>query len=184
MKDKYWYIINQLNTISRVALLENAYDSQKYIGELIRIIRYRQCDNFENIAVEKELDIIKKMICFYKVQKGKGFSSVIKNEIKGRKVYLPKGSLIFFVENSLEHAFSGDKAQWELKIIIQDNKDRCDIYIQDNGIGFDTELMKKEPERFSEYTEMIKRLESVGQVSVESSENIGTKVHLRLSLNI
>lgn len=184
MKDKHWYIMLNLNAISRIALMEKAYYSQDCIDNLIQILRYCEYEQGEITTVEKELHIIEKMLNLYKIRMGKSFKTIISNTVKDRKVYLPKGTLIFFVENVLEHAFSGCNEQWEMKIIINQKENNCSIIIQDNGVGFDTTRIEKEPNFFKRYTDMLQKCSSFGKINIESVMHIGTKIHIRVPLEL
>jgi two-component system sensor histidine kinase YesM len=183
MRDKYWYTILNLNAISRIALMEKAYYSQSCIDNLIQILRYCEYEKDEIIAIDKELDIIEKMFNLYKIRMGKSFKTIILNKIEDKKVYLPRGILIFFVENALEHAFHSTKEEGEIKIIIKEKDNICHIIIQDNGVGFDTTRIEKEPNHFKSYINILNRCSSFGKIDIDSEVFIGTKVHIRVPLD-
>jgi sensor histidine kinase YesM len=167
-----------LNSISRLAVLEEAPKCQEAINDLIHILRYKQDTGDVTTTVEKELKVIDKMIDIYKIRNGNIFESIIHKRNQNERLYIPKNSILIFVENALEHAYIGLQKVWELKIIIECENEKCSILIKDNGIGFDVGEMTIHPGRFESMNRAMNEIKAIGDILVTSSKESGTSVKI------
>lgn len=182
MKSKYEYIICTLNMISRLALMKSEKEIQKSIDELIEIIRYKEQIEDDIYMLSKEIDVVIMMINLYKIKNGNVFKEIIKINFPEAKIYIPKGIIVYFIENVFTHAYCGSKELWELKLIVESTKEYCDIIIQDNGVGFDTSKIDEDIIKYKSMRNMICKVSEIGQISIKSTLSMGTKISIRLPI--
>lgn len=180
MNIKYEYIMSYLNSISRLAVLEGAKDCQQAIEDFMYILRYKRNIKDEICTIDQEIKVIDKMISIYKARNGNNFLLIINKKYKNQGIYIPKNMIMTFVENCLEHAYVGSNDSWELKIIIECNDEKCNILIQDNGIGFNVNNIYSKPNDFKSIINMMNKVNEVGEISIKSSKDIGTKVQVSI----
>ena len=90
-----------------------------------------------------------------------------------------------FIENCFVHAFTSKIEKPYLKLDISLINNLLTITIQDNGIGFNTELIKTNSKGINLVKERIKlfNVKDSNFIKVESEINQGTKVTLQITIN-
>lgn len=132
------FLFNTLNAIARIALIENAPNTEELIYSLSDILRYSVKNIDKMVTVKEEIDNIKKYLHIQETRYGDRISSSIIIDNSILKFKLPAMTLQPIVENSIIHGLKDKKENGEIKIfgkLSGNNIITFEIY--DNGVGID-----------------------------------------------
>ncbi|MFA9398804.1 MAG: sensor histidine kinase [Clostridiaceae bacterium] len=191
------FLFNTLNTISRVAYIENAKHTETLINSVSSILRYSLKMMEENTSLKEEVDII----CKYALIQETRFHDRIHFEIDVNEdvynVLLPAMTLQPIVENAFIHGIESKEEGGYIKVIAFKDRGKCIIKVEDDGVGMDeTTLLNIKNNIFVEnhkghttgigLINVIKRVQHLYGVldvfDIESISNIGTKVVITVPL--
>jgi ligand-binding sensor protein len=129
------FLFNALNTLGRLALLEDASKTQDLVYMLANMLRFSLKQNNEKIYLEDEINYVENYLTFQKVRFGDriNFNIKISEEIKNIK--LPFMSIQPIVENCIVHGLEPKESGGLVKIEGYKYKNDAIIDIIDNGIG-------------------------------------------------
>ena len=130
------FISNTLYAIQNT-IKDNQERSVNYLVKFSRLLRLILENSLQNyVLLEKELESLKKYMDLQLLRFPDKFKySIIINEIEEDLVSIPPMLLQPFVENSIEHGFSGIDYEGEIKITLTNTKKHLSCIIEDNGIG-------------------------------------------------
>ena len=87
-KERYEYIMSNLNMISRIALMEEAKLCRQCIDELMEVLRYSEDKKDKISTTTQEIEIINKNLHLYKNRMGNRFNVIVLNNIQEKKIYV------------------------------------------------------------------------------------------------
>lgn len=137
------FLFNTLNTISRMARIEGAKETEILITNLSKLFRYTlQTDNIK-VPLERELAVIEEYMYIQKVRYGKrvNIDIIIGNTIDINTILIPSFTLQPIVENSIIHGIEPKVEGGTIRIRIHKYKSKLIISIIDNGVGMDQDTL-------------------------------------------
>lgn len=143
------FLFNVLNSISSLAIVENAPKTQDVIYDLSNMLRYTLKKANKVITLEEEFDYINSYLNLQKIRFSDRLSYEIYMDKQFKNIKIPFMVLQTFVENSVIHGLERKEEGGYVKIFIEDAGEYIIINIEDNGTGIPREqlsLMQKELE--------------------------------------
>lgn len=178
-----------LNSISRLAAMENAPQTQKHTGRIISSIRYKNSRMDQLLSLSEEIKALENFIDIFKLRFGDSIHFVLKINQDAAACYIPHYSLMAFVENALYHAFEASVGVKELMVVINKSEETLKIEVRDNGCGFEPDSCIGSGESDMQYgtiASTVNRLSSYygksGIVNIESKPGKGTAVQICIPL--
>ncbi|SET66048.1 Histidine kinase-, DNA gyrase B-, and HSP90-like ATPase [Natronincola peptidivorans] len=190
------FLFNNLNTVSRMAMFENADKTVELIDAVAKILRFNLSQKNDFILLKDELEIVKAFILIQRIkfEDTIQFNYTIDEELYD--LYIPPMIIQLLVENAIKHGVSGIKKQGWIKINVSRKNAYCVISVEDNGFG----ISKDEIDRIINRKEMDKSNYSTGLgiyniilrlqiyfnredlLTIESEKNVGTKVEILIPI--
>lgn len=188
------FLFNTLNTITQIAMFENATKTYDMLIKTSSYLRYCVQNINKLVTIKDEIENVKNYLFIHNIRFGNKINLEldIASDIENAKI----PSMIFqpIVENSIVHGFA-TKNEGLIRITAK----RCesgflDIAIEDNGIGMDIQklyMLSQKTEKNILSTgigleNITKRLEFFfnikNPIEIESQLNIGTKVKIKIPL--
>ena len=135
------FLFNVLNSISSLAIIENATRTQEVIYNLSNMLRYTLKKSDKIVSLEEELEYIKSYLSLQKVRFGKRLDYDIKvdNEFIEKKV--PFMTIQTFVENSIVHGIENKEEGGKILLYSEKEEEGFSIIIKDNGVGMTEERL-------------------------------------------
>jgi len=133
------FLFNTLNTISRMAMFEDADETVKLIEATSKILRYNLDSKDKMVNLEEEMFMIKAYVIIQETrfQDQMSFEFDIDKNLKFTKV--PPMLIQPIVENAIIHGLRQKDKGGIIKISINELKCFLKITITDNGVGMDDE---------------------------------------------
>ncbi|MGL4571176.1 MAG: sensor histidine kinase [Clostridium sp.] len=129
------FLFNVLNSISSLAIIEDAPKTQEVIFNLSNMLRYtlKQADKI--VPLEEEIKYIESYLMLQEVRFGDRlkYNINISDEIRNQKI--PFMSIQTFVENSIVHGLEGKEDGGIVNIFSKKEGGTNILYIKDNGTG-------------------------------------------------
>lgn len=143
------FLFNVLNSISSLAIIEEAPKTQEVIYDLSKMLRYTLKKANKIVTLEEELDYITAYLNLQKVRfvDRLNYDINIKSEFKNIKI--PFMVVQVFVENSVVHGLETKESGGCIKIYTEENNDHLNIYIEDNGTGISRQKLNEIREQLS-----------------------------------
>lgn len=137
------FLFNNLNTVGRMAMFENAEKTVELIESVSKILRYNLLNKDNLIKLRDEIENVKAYIYIQKIkyENRVTFSFDIEDELYN--IYLPPMIIQLLVENAINHGFSGTKKKGNIDINAKKNNDYMIVTIEDNGNGINSEELDK-----------------------------------------
>lgn len=133
------FLFNTLNTIARLAMLENSPRTEHLAIHLANYLRYvlRKQSRNEMVFLAQEIDCISRYLEIYKYRFSERLEYEIEVDENSKNGIIPFMLLLPIVENSINHGL--EPSLKPVKILIKARKygERIIISISDNGVGFD-----------------------------------------------
>jgi two-component system sensor histidine kinase YesM len=146
------FIHNILYLIS-ISAQENKIDEViTMCKKLSDMLRYVAASPFQPVTLEEEINHVNNYLTF--LQKKYEDFLLFKIEVSGNAkiALIPRLSIQPFVENTIHHAFNKKEPPWFITIrsSIDENKNLLKIWIEDNGCGFDENVLSEVNYRVNE----------------------------------
>jgi LytS/YehU family sensor histidine kinase len=192
------FLFNVLNTIGRLALLEGAERTQEMIYSFSDMLRYTlKKDNSKMVTIDEEVEHVRNYLGIQKMRMGERLKYSITKSESAENAMCPFMIIQPFVENSIVHAIEPDAAGGEITINIGEADDYIVISIKDDGCGIPGDKINKILEGTHQSNEktsagiginnvnerLIYYYGEDSKVEIESGENEGTRVILRIPSN-
>lgn len=172
------FIFNSLSTI-RFLYRKSQQEGEQAINEFSMYMR--GCTDFMNepdcIPAEREIDLVKHYVYFEQKRYGKKLA--VEYDIQDTDFKIPPFAVQTSVENAIRHGLRGAVMEnGLLKISTYRENNRHIVKIEDNGTGFDTEILNSDEGSHVgiKNTEERIRVMCKGEYSIESRPGDGTKV--------
>ncbi|MGP4082562.1 sensor histidine kinase [Pseudalkalibacillus sp. R45] len=187
------FLFNTLNTISRLAYLENAEQTQNVTYALAKIMRYSLRNIDQLVTLKEELDYTNNYINIQKSRFRNRIKYEIQIEVDGEALKMPILSLQPIIENAVIHGFEPQNSTVVIKLHAFIKNDNVVIEISDTGVGMTKEILSSifSPSSVKKYSHTTgiglnnvqKRIqyyfgEEYGITAIESQPGIGTKVQM------
>ncbi|WAA12527.1 sensor histidine kinase [Fervidibacillus halotolerans] len=137
------FLFNTLNTISRMAFLENANQTTKLIGSVSSLLRYSLGDLNQSVTLKEEVHSVEN---YFYIQSTRFFDRIaFKTDIEEKCLDLPIPRLILqpLVENAFIHGVEGKEDGGEIQLSVYEFEELIIVEVKDNGIGMDEEKVQK-----------------------------------------
>lgn len=129
------FLFNTLNAVVQTAVIEGAYETEKLMNSVSKLLRYSLTMIDSKSTVEEELEIIKQYIYIQETRFADRVSFKIDVDDKLLNVEIPGMTLQPLVENAFIHGIECKEEGGEIDIRVYEDNSNCIIRIQDNGIG-------------------------------------------------
>lgn len=138
------FLFNVLNTIGRLALLENAERTQEMIYSFADMLRYtlKKEDN-HIVTILEEMDHAKNYLTIQKTRLGDRLEYELDIDPRTEGILCPFMIIQPFVENALNHAIEPSSQLGKIAIRSRYENGNALITIEDNGVGMTQELIEK-----------------------------------------
>lgn len=180
------FLYNTLNSISQVAILEDADETGNLITRVADLFRYNLKHSSQTVRLEKELNNLRLYFEIMEIRFGDNikFNVEVSDDLKDKR--LPSLTIQPLVENSFIHGLKGIDREGEININITEIDVGLLIVVEDNGRGIDKETLEEiksgQAEKMSGLQNIWDRLSLYygreDLFSIESRPEQGTKVEL------
>jgi Histidine kinase/Tetratricopeptide repeat len=193
------FIFNALNSIQGFIINHDAQEGSMYLAKFSKLMRQiLENSREEFISLEQELDTLENYMSLQKLRFANKFDYELHIDpaIDREDIAIPPMFAQPFIENAIEHGFSGLNTMGKLEVFFQMDKEYIILEILDNGIGIErAQAAKKEQnknrkslslqiteERIEIYKKMSKKKISFNLFDLKNENALlqGTKVLLSL----
>ena len=135
------FLFNVLNSISALAIIEEAPKTQEVIFNLSNMLRYTLKKADKVVSIEEELNYIESYLALQKVRFGDrlNYEIDVSDNVKNHKI--PFMSIQTFVENSIVHGLEGKEEGGIINIFSKEDEDSYTLCIKDNGTGITENIL-------------------------------------------
>ena len=138
------FLFNVLNTIGRLALLENAEKTQEMIYAFSDMMRYTlKKENTNIVTLKEEVEHVRNYLSIQKMRLGERLDYSIHIDEDAEEVMCPFMTIQPFVENAINHAIEPHAAGGKVMITGEQDGDIVTVRIIDDGKGIAPELIEK-----------------------------------------
>lgn len=138
------FLYNTLDSIRSEALKHNENEIASMIEKLSRFFRYSISSTGNFVKISEELSHINDYYYIQKFRFEERLNMVIKIDSEELKeCYIPKMTLQPLIENAITHGLEKKLSPGLIMIHIFGTKQKVYIQIEDNGVGIESELLKK-----------------------------------------
>jgi len=138
------FLYNTLDSIRSEALKHNENEIASMIERLSRFFRYSISSTGNFVKISEELNHINDYYYIQKFRFEERLEMVIKIDSEELKeCYIPKMTLQPLIENAITHGLEKKLNPGLITIHIFGTKKKVYIQIEDNGVGIESELLKK-----------------------------------------
>jgi two-component system, sensor histidine kinase YesM len=183
------FLFNNLNTVSRMAMFEEADKTVDLIGALSKILRYNLVSIDKLVKLSEEIESVKAYILIQKTKYEDRvcFEFNIDKEIEDIKI--PPMIIQLLVENSIIHGLTGLDRDGIIKVEGLKDGNFAIITVEDNGVGMteaDEKIRENKTTTGLGLANIRRRLELYYSrqdlLTIESSLGKGTKVCITIPL--
>lgn len=135
------FLFNVLNSISALAIIEEAPKTQEVIFNLSNMLRYTLKKADKVVSIEEELKYIESYLALQKVRFGDrlNYQIDVSDNVKNQKI--PFMSIQTFVENSIVHGLEGKEEGGIINIFSKEDENSYTLCIKDNGTGITENIL-------------------------------------------
>ena len=180
------FLYNALGSIQEIVLEDPEYASE-LLGDFTVHLRscIRSMSNDKPLPFTQELDNIKAYVNIEKMRFGDKLN--VKYEVGPRDFVILPLSIQPLVENAIRHGiYQRGAAGGTVTVRTEETSDKYIVQVEDNGVGFDAERMRREieaGERDSAGLQNITfRLEKVMNAAVDIQSRIGTGTRVTVTI--
>lgn len=137
------FLFNTLNTISKMAYLENAASTSNLIDSVSTLLRYSLSDIEKSVALRDEVKVAQEYLTIQKTR----FQERIKLEIDLDEscldVLVPRLTLQPIVENAFIHGVEELEEGGTIKLFVYQESQQIVVEVTDNGVGMSREQVNR-----------------------------------------
>jgi signal transduction histidine kinase len=170
------FLFNTLNTVSKMAYLEEAEQTSRLIEAVAAILRYNLSDFDKASTLRDEVRIVKEYFYIQQTRFGERITFITDIEDDCLDIEIPSLILQPLIENAFIHGVESYEEDGIIRLRIYLNNDRVNVEVIDNGMGMD-ERTKKRLLKYVEGTEPEEGFEP--DQSKSHSNGIGVKNVIR-----
>jgi LytS/YehU family sensor histidine kinase len=134
------FLFNVLNSIARLALIENANETEEVTYALSDLLRYSLRNIEEIVNLGEELNCIKDYIVIQKKRYRDQFKFEIDIDEKLYDINIPLLSIQPLIENSIIHGFK-ERDSGTIEIKSKEMKEKVVIIVKDDGAGINRNIL-------------------------------------------
>jgi sensor histidine kinase YesM len=134
------FLFNVLNSIARLALIENAQETEEVTYALSDLLRYSLRNIEEIVNLKDELNCVNDYIVIQKKRYRDQFKFEIDIDEKFYDINIPLLSIQPLIENSIIHGFK-EKDSGTIEIKSKEMKKEVVIIVKDNGSGISRNIL-------------------------------------------
>lgn len=138
------FLFNVLNTIGRLASLEEAGKTEEIVYQFADLMRYslKRNDNYV-VTIRDELDYVQNYLSIQKIRLGERLWYQINCDPEDAKTPCPSMIIQPFVENVINYVIEPRIAGGKIRIDVSNNDGIIEISITDNGQGIPEETVQQ-----------------------------------------
>ncbi|MBN2873461.1 MAG: histidine kinase, partial [Spirochaetales bacterium] len=129
------FLFNALNTIARMALFENARETERLSLALGRMFRYALGAPESMVRVDAELTIVREYLSFQSLRFGDRLSWTIDALPATLGFGIPRFTIQPFVENAVRHGIEPKEDGGTVSVGVRNRGSRLYIHVHDTGVG-------------------------------------------------
>lgn len=190
------FLFNTLNTLSKMAYLEDAHSTSGLIDSVAVLMRHNLGDIEQSITLQEELAVVEGYFHIQKTRFVERISFDIEVDDTALHQRIPRMTLQPLVENAFIHGIETREEGGHIKIRIYQTEDKVIAEIKDDGVGMSEEEvasimnLKQDTEHVGHSTgigliNVIRRLQIYYQrenvIHIDSEIGKGTTIQLYLS---
>lgn len=183
------FLFNNLNTVSRMAMFEDADKTVDLIGALSKILRYNLASRDSLVRLVEEIENVKAYILIQKTKFEDRISFEFNIEKEIEQIKIPPMIIQLLVENAIIHGVSGINKKGIIKVKGRMEEGCAIITVEDNGKGFTPGDEKNRANKTTTglgLANIRQRLELYfyrsDLLNIESNEGQGTKISILIPL--
>ena len=186
------FLFNTLNTIARMAQLEEASTTEKMITSLGSLFRYNLKTTESEVILARELRVVDDYLYIQQIRFGSRIQYRRRVEVDESSVLIPSFSLQPLVENAIIHGISKKEQGGMLHLHIWARRDQIILSVADSGAGMSRERLAELKAACGKRStskagiglgNIYKRLHMMyedGELRIYSKENMGTIIQMRI----
>lgn len=135
------FLFNTLNTISRMAYLEDAEKTSALIQSVSTLLRYSLRDLSKSVPLSEEVKVVKDYFHIQQTRFSERITFTINIEERCLDMAIPSLILQPLVENAFIHGVEGIEEGGEIGLSIYESGNKVMVEVRDNGIGMTNEQL-------------------------------------------
>lgn len=135
------FLFNTLNTVSRTAMFEDAFATQKLIVAISKIMRYNLDHKGKMVLLKEELAALRAYLTIQETRFKEQMNFEIKTTGDISEIKIPPMIIQPLVENSIIHGLSDTDLNGYVLIDIIRKAEKVEIIVKDNGKGINQERL-------------------------------------------
>ncbi len=185
------FLYNTLNSISQVAIIEDAEQTGNLIKKIAELLRYNLKESKKMVKIQQELDHIKIYCQIMEIRFGEKLACEINYNPDLTEYLIPGMTIQPLLENAFLHGINELKErQGKIKVTVKKELDRIIIKVSDNGQGMDQatidDIFQKTEQVASGLKNIVQRLKlqyrEDNLITIKSRPNAGTIIKLSLPI--
>ena len=194
------FMFNTLESIRMRSLLKDETETAKVIEHLAAILRKSLSWTEDDISIEEEILFVKQYVAIQEYRFGDKLVFSVYIMPGCEKFFIPKLSILTFVENACVHGMAGSTKEYVISVAISKDEENFFIEISDSGCGIKEDKIDQLKQAFKELNiERLSRSKSTGmlnallrmnlysegtlQFDIDSTINEGTDITMQIPLN-
>lgn len=137
------FLFNTLNTVSKMAYLEEAEQTTRLIEAVAALLRYNLSDLDKASTLRDEVRIVKEYFFIQKTRFGERIQFITDIEDNCLDTEIPSLTLQPLIENAFIHGVEEYEDNAEIRLNIYRQQDQIHVEVIDNGEGMDTATKNK-----------------------------------------
>lgn len=136
------FLFNALNMIGSAALIDSPERVMQLVEATGKILRYSLYTKENMVLLDEEAEIVHQYLFLQKHRYGDMLQIEIQNKLEGEELVIPPMSIQPIVENCFKHGYGG-KEKFKVNISIYAREGDIVIQVEDDGVGFDPAIVRK-----------------------------------------
>ncbi|MEH7383816.1 histidine kinase [Bacillus sp. JJ1521] len=137
------FLFNTLNTVSKMAYLEEAQNTSRLIEAIAALLRYNLGDLHKSSTLFNEVKIVKEYFYIQRTRFGERIDFKLDVDPDCLNIEIPSLSLQPIIENAFIHGIESKEDGGIIKLKVFHESDRIHVEISDNGAGMDENTLTK-----------------------------------------
>ncbi|WP_163539791.1 histidine kinase [Gracilibacillus sp. YIM 98692] len=194
------FLFNTLNTVSKMAYLEDARSTSNLIDSLASIMRHSLGNLKKAVTLHDELQVVHEYVEIQRMRFMERIEFEIDSPKEGVNVRMPRLILQPLVENAFIHGLEALEEGGKIEVTVQEQENHIVVEVRDNGIGMTKEqrayILSSPTEEEAAHVghvtgiglaNVIKRLQLFFQkddiIEIHSARDQGTTIRLLLPVD-
>ncbi len=137
------FLFNTLNTVSKMAYLEEAQNTSRLIEAIAALLRYNLGNLHKSSTLLNEVKIVKEYFYIQRTRFGERIDFKTEVDPDCLNIEIPSLSLQPIIENAFIHGIESKEDGGVIKLMVFRASDRICVEISDNGVGMDESTLTK-----------------------------------------